>query len=398
MALLDLWRSNPEQLESYNVRQIVAFAGDGKLSDGNDCSSEFREFLATVQSGKLCEYIIQCLSDAFQDSGFVLQDLINEMARRLDFDVMNGRYRGARGQIGFDGLWHSPEGNHLIAEVKISDAYRINLDRLAKYRNELRQSETIGATSSILIIVGREDTGDLEAQIRGSRHAWDIRLLSAEALGKLVTLKEEAGDDLTAERIRSLLVPHEYTRLDPLIDVVFVTAEDVRRPVEEQFTADVSEASQSQKGQPQDRTELEVLEGVRQKIVSTFSKLRGKQLIKRSKAQYWSSDKELRVCCTVSKFYERTGNYWYAHHPIWHEFLSNGSEGYLILGLLDRDEAIALPISFVSQLLDDLNITQRHDGRHYWHIHVAKIEDDFVLRPKGGGLKTIPKEFVFHVD
>jgi len=34
----------------------------------------------------------------------------------------------------------------------------------------------------VLIVVGRQDTGELEAQIRGSRHAWDIRLISAEAL------------------------------------------------------------------------------------------------------------------------------------------------------------------------------------------------------------------------
>lgn len=142
----------------------------------------------------------------------------------------------------------------------------------------------------------------------------------------------------------------------------------------------------------------EILEGVRQKLVASFSKLKGKQLIKKSKAQYWSADKELRVCCTVSKFYEKTGNYWYAHHPIWHEFLSGGQEGYLILGLLDDPEAAALPISFVGQLLDELNMTERADGRRYWHIHLAKIDNDLVLRPKGGGLKSIPHEYVFHAD
>jgi hypothetical protein len=40
--------------------------------------------------------------------------------------------------------------------------------------------------SSILIVVGREDTGDLEAQIRGSRHAWDVRLISVDALLRLM--------------------------------------------------------------------------------------------------------------------------------------------------------------------------------------------------------------------
>jgi len=398
MALLDLWKSNSAQLESYNIRQIVAFAGDGKLSDGSDCAVEFREYLANVGSTKLCDYINHCLNESFQDSGFVLQDLVNELGRRLDFDVDNGRYRGVKGRIGFDGLWHSPESTHIVAEVKISDAYRINLDTLAKYRNELRQANKIGPASSILVVVGREDTGDLEAQIRGSRHAWDVRLLSAEALGKLVLLKEEAGDELTAERIRSLLVPHEYTRLDPLIDVVFVTAEDVKRPAEEQLTEDSPVAGRSQKRQQQDKTEVETLEGVRRRIVSTFSRLKGKQLIKKSKAQFWSADKELRVCCTVSKFYEKTGDYWYAHHPTWHDFLSGGTEGYLVLGFVDGIKAISLPIDYVNGLLEKLYVTERPDGRRYWHVHIGKSDDDLVLRPKGGGFETIPREFFFTAD
>ncbi len=68
--------------------------------------------------------------------------------------------------------------------------------------------------SSVLIVVGREDTGELEAQVRGSRHAWDMRLISADALIKLVELKEGAGDPETGRKICSLLAPMEYTRLD----------------------------------------------------------------------------------------------------------------------------------------------------------------------------------------
>ena len=66
-----------------------------------------------------------------------------------------------------------------MVEVTTTDAYRIDLETLAGYRRGLIASGQITEPeSSMLIVVGRKDTGDLEAQIRGSRHAWDIRLVS----------------------------------------------------------------------------------------------------------------------------------------------------------------------------------------------------------------------------
>jgi len=81
----------------------------------------------------------------------------------------------------------------------------------------------------MLIVVGRQDTGDLEAQVRGSRYAWDIRMISTDALLKLVKLKENAGDPATTRKIRSVLTPMEYTRLDEMIDIMFTAAADLER-------------------------------------------------------------------------------------------------------------------------------------------------------------------------
>jgi hypothetical protein len=46
--------------------------------------------------------------------------------------------------------------------------------------------------------------------VRGSSCAWDIRLISADALGKLVEMKEDAEGPEIAQRIRSLLVPSYF--------------------------------------------------------------------------------------------------------------------------------------------------------------------------------------------
>ena len=190
---------------------------------------ELREYLSNVGSNKLSEYIERCLLSVFPRGGMVLQDLVNELGRQLDYKVTNGRYQGTSGAIGYDGIWVSPEGHTIVAEVKTTDAYRISLDNIATYRAKLKNSGQIADPSSVLIIVGRDDTGELEAQIRGSKHAWDIRLISADALLKLVHLKENSAEAETGRKIRSLLSPMEYTRLDKMIDIMFTTVTDVEQ-------------------------------------------------------------------------------------------------------------------------------------------------------------------------
>ena len=174
MSLIDLWSKSKSQLEGKQVQQIISIAGSGKLLDGGDASKEFRDFLSRVPFDILSRYAEQCLTEKFEASGLALQDIVNQIGRRLGFKVEDGRYRGTSNEIGHDGLWNSPLGNTIIVEVKTTDAYRIDLETLAGYRRRLIESGKIRETnSSVLIIVGRQDTGDLEAQIRGSRHAWD---------------------------------------------------------------------------------------------------------------------------------------------------------------------------------------------------------------------------------
>ena len=144
MPLLDLWKANPQQFETYQVRQIVSFSGDGRLRDNNETCEEFRKFLSLQDSRKLFEYVEQCLEDSFQDSGFALQGVVNELEKRLDYKVQNGAYRGGSNKIGFDGIWRSPNDRALVVEVKTTDAYRINLDTLVNYRDRLIQESQVG--------------------------------------------------------------------------------------------------------------------------------------------------------------------------------------------------------------------------------------------------------------
>ena len=73
----------------------------------------------------------------------------------------------------------------IIIEVKTTDAYTVRLETTNEYKDKLVETGQVSKSASILIVVGREDTGALEAQVRGSRFAWDIRLISVERLIKL---------------------------------------------------------------------------------------------------------------------------------------------------------------------------------------------------------------------
>jgi hypothetical protein len=85
MPLVDFWKSSPDQIRSKSVEQLLIFAGDGKLRDGNETSAEFRQFLSHIPSDLLSTYAGQCLTSSFHDSGFALQDIVNQAGRRLGF-------------------------------------------------------------------------------------------------------------------------------------------------------------------------------------------------------------------------------------------------------------------------------------------------------------------------
>jgi hypothetical protein len=177
--------------------------------------------LAHIPSDLLQDFAEHCLASSFTDGGLALQDIVNQVGRRLGFPVEDGRYRGVVGEVGFDGIWRAGEGVAILVEVKTTDAFRLSLDTTARYRRALIKQESIPEeSSSILYVVGRSDTGDLEAQVRGSPHAWDIRIIGIRALFRVLKIKEELEDQNIVDRIRAILRPQEFTRVDGISVVI----------------------------------------------------------------------------------------------------------------------------------------------------------------------------------
>jgi len=374
MSLIDFWKNSKSQIEKKHIQQIIAFSGDGQIKDGNKASTEFREFLSNISSNLLIKYASQCLENSFSGSGFVLQDIVNHVGTRLGFEVSYGRYRGTSGQIGYDGLWKFPSGHTIIVEVKTTDAYRIDLNTVANYRKRLTQNDTVTEQdSSVLFIVGRKDTGDLEAQIRGSRHAWDMRLISVDALMSLMKLKENVEDPRTIKKIHDILIPREFTKLDEIIEIVFSTAEDVKEeePVEDEEKGD------------KDKIPKFIPVSFHGSCVERIESHLEISFLKKSKASYSTSDKLTRLICAVSKEHVRGSQigYWYAFHPHQKDFLDEATTSYVAFGCGDKNRVLLIPAGEFLPLLVNMNTTQKED-RFYWHVHITRNDSKLLLHLK----------------
>jgi hypothetical protein len=382
MALLDIWKKSREQLEGKQVNQVIAFAGNGKLLDGNEASVEFRQFLSAIPSSLLASYSGQCLQEKFEGSGLALQDIINEVGRRLGFEVENGRYRGTPGQSGHDGLWRSKDAGAIVVEVKKTDAYRIDLDNLAKYRHQLSESAKLSEdNSSMLVVVGNEETGDLEAQIRGSRHAWDVRLVSVDALLRLMRLKEDVEDPDMIRRISEVLVPQEFTRIDGIIDLVFSAAAEIRH-VEREGEEEPTQAEREPARKPQ-FVPVKFHDACAERIQAYLDL----PLVKQSHAFYASPGGDTSVVCVVSREHRRprssTSSFWFAFHPHQRERLVSSKQAFVGFGCGSPKLVLLIPFKTFEAWLEGMNTTHL-EGRFYWHVSIFREGKKIVLHRKRG--------------
>ena len=393
MTVLSIWKASPDLLDAKTVKQIIGIAGSGRLTDDGDTSREFRALLSEIPSGHLERYCNQCLSEAFQDSGLVLQDVINEMGRRLGFSVTNGRYRGKTGSIGNDGLWELPNHHKIILEVKTTDAYRIDLDVIADYRRALiREGHATEGLSSVLIVVGRADTGDLEAQIRGSRNAWEMRLISVDALIRLMKLKESVEDPDALRRVYEILIPREFTKLDEIVELVFSTAEDAK------ITQDTPEPETDQEpepsGQPGSLRPKFTPVAFNELVAKRASEQLALPLLKRTRTLFSSPDDSTRVLCVVSKEYKESAhrNYWFAFHPHQKERLEQAARGYAAFGCGSPERVVLVPIANLASWTDGMNVTEK-ETTMYWHIQIFEEQGQLVLVRKRGQPRINLAEF-----
>lgn len=400
MSLVALWRSSRDQLVGKRLDQVLAFTADGVLRDGNGTSTEFRHFLAEIPADMLARYSTDCLEGRFHDSGFALQDVVNEAGRRLGFQAEDGRYRGVGGDIGFDGIWRSSHGSEIVVEVKTTDSFSIDLDSVANYRRDLIRANRVSEeNSSILLVVGRDDTGHLEAQIRGSRHAWDIRLLSVDALFRLVSIRENVEGPGTARRIWDVLIPREFTRVDGIIDLVFETATEAQGDevsLEEDLVAPASGPTATPRPRSAESKPKFTPVNFHTECANRVARHLGIPLVKRSMATFSSPDSQTMVICSISREHPGTGSgsfYWFAFHPHQRAALKESPKAYIAFGCGSAERTLLIPAATFDPWVDGMNVTKKPD-RTYWHVHIFRDSSRYTLHRRADSDKVELTQFL----
>jgi hypothetical protein len=394
VALIDLWQS--DETRRRKLFQLITFAGTGKLGDGNATSQEFRELLPEVSVDTLERFANECLSEPFDGSGFALQDIINEAGRRLGYHVEAGYYQGRVASANQDALWVAPDGWKLIVEVKTTSAYQIHLGKIAGYRERLiAQQNVTEDRSSILIVVGREKTDDFEAQIRGSRYAWIVRMISVQALFRL--LKIGISDAGALSKVHRVFVPQEYTKVDGIIDLVFETAEAAREDLAESISesfddtevdSDVpSFADASGDGKYAPRIGLDVKDACMRRVEQKL----GISLKPASRSFFSDVVSSTGVMCAVSGRY-RGERYWFAFHERHKTALDGYAKGYVVLGCGSADAVACLPYEWFKRHLDSLNASKTLPV--YYHIHIDHTGAEWAMRLKGRARSVDVTEFM----
>ena len=366
-----------------NLEAIVRISGDGQLKDGSEASREFRQFLTEVESEKLSEYATYCVTNAFDGSGQVLQDIINEVGRRLGFAAENGRYQGVRNDIGYDGIWTSG-AECLVIEVKTTDTYTIKLDVIARYRDRLVEANRVPKDTPILLVIGRNDTESLEAQVRGSKHAWSMRIIGINALLKLMEINLGTTSVDVTEKIHTILRPFEYTRIDKIVDVVFTAAEDKEK---DNAVIQLSDSSESQEVESSELSSSLIDQRRLEGIAKTASHL-NLILIKRRRTFYSDHSDNNHVAIAISKKYESAKpGYWYGYTSKQSSYLREGKDnGFMIYGLLDSSSFYCIPFKKMEEWKLKMHHTNSESKERYWHVRFEQVESSIFLKLNGGEL------------
>ena len=159
-----------------------------------------------------------------------------------------------------------------------------------------------------------------------------------------MSIKEEVEDPQIVQRIHSILVPREFTRLDEIADVLFSAAEDIKQ---ETVEADEEEVIGANKLKEPKITPVAFHDACIARVKSAL----GGALIKRSRSKYFIPDRSILVNCAVSKEHnpETNPNYWFAFHPHQQESLHTSSKSYVVFGCGSSKRVLLIPFRILSR-------------------------------------------------
>ncbi len=202
--------------------------------------------------------------------------------------------------------------------------------------------------------------------------------MSTDSLLQLLALKEKLNDTKTIQQINELLKPKEYTRIDKLIDLIFLTSQDleIEDSVEPEETLDDESELVNENSSHKRTTQVNFHKECLDKIQTRL----GINLIKQTRISYSNKDKSRGLICAISKPHKqgKFEKFWFAFHPYQQEFLEKFSKSYVAYGCGSPDNTILIPFSIFEPSIKNLWTTSNSE-RMYWHVHIHHRSNKFLL-------------------
>jgi len=366
--------NDPSQVKGKSITQIVTMLADGKLTDTGQTAPAFRDFLNNCRIDQLESYISQMVAEA--SDGKIFQDIVNTIGKKIGFDVLHGLYQGKKNAIGFDGFW-SHKGLNLVIECKTTDAYRISTKTLLGYSNQLKEEKGLRVAPPILLVVGRVDTGDIEAQIRGSRADDRISVIGVESLLSLAKAAVELSDGPAADSLRNILLPQDYTRLDDLTALITNVINEAQQTSQDQVEADESAFVKTSDKKPENAymNAQSLTDQLRSSMVISSIQSLGKleKASSRSRAQFVTKGGEIYFFLASKRYSDTYQHFWYSIQHSWKEIWEQKGGG-LVLGLEGKQHFYIVDFITVLKWTKFLNETLKPD-RQYWHLALKETDD-----------------------
>lgn len=202
--------------------RIVGLAGD--WNDGSRASEQFREIIEDEQTmtEEIEAYLLEAMDGTEQYHNRALQDLVNNIGRRLGFEVEYGIYQGRSDTIGYDGHWTSTateEDIHLVVETKKTTAYAIDPGQAGEYMDELTSEEDIDRSQVYgLYVIGKGDVETVAQTVFGSQYRDRMRVITAQRLLDLLEIQEDSG--LRHDQVVDVLLPINAVDVGQLVGLI----------------------------------------------------------------------------------------------------------------------------------------------------------------------------------
>lgn len=192
------------------VEQVVAGFGDGRLGEGSSCSAAFRAHLATQSAATLSRHANYCAVVSFARREAVLADLVNELGRRLGYDVEPAPYEVAGGPPPANGIWR--RGNFVLhVRATANDPARVDVEQLFNVAKPLPGSPSVTSAARFAVVTARQDIRALKRLLEVHPLRPLLRFLSLDGLIRMVTIAEEVRGSGRTQYIRGILTPGEHT-------------------------------------------------------------------------------------------------------------------------------------------------------------------------------------------